>query len=192
MNVMKICSFIALVVSLSFSSVSAHAQTKETTPTSSSLVVAILDLNSIRRESLVVKNINEQIAVFRNEFRKSIKTEETALKAASKELAKKRNILSPEEFAKKRREFEQKVVAVQRLVQQSKQVLEKSRTKAMVVVEKTLNGIITKIALERDINIIFRRDVTILASRSLEITADVLKALNIQLPKVTVKKPVTK
>jgi len=72
---MKICSFIALVVSLSFSSVSAHAQTKKTTPTSSSLVVAILDLNSIRRESLVVKNINEQIAVFRNEFRKSTKTE---------------------------------------------------------------------------------------------------------------------
>ena len=189
---MKICSFIALVISLSFSSVSAHAQTKETTPTSSSLVVAILDLNSIRRESLVVKNINEQIAVFRNEFRKSIKTEESALKAASKELAKKRNILSPEEFAKKRREFEQKVVAVQRLVQQSKQALEKSRAKAMVVVEKTLNKIITKIALERDINIILRRDVTILAARSLEITADVLKALNIQLPKVVVKKPVTK
>ena len=100
---MKIVAFIALVVSLSFSSVSAHAQTKETTPTSSSLVVAILDLNSIRRESLVVKNINEQIAVFRNEFRKSIKTEETALKAASKELGNKRNILSREEFAKKRR-----------------------------------------------------------------------------------------
>ncbi len=189
---MKICSFIALVVSLSFSSVSAHAQTKKTTPTSSSLVVAILDLNSIRRESLVVKNINEQIDVFRNEFRKSIKTEESALKAASKELAKKRNILTPEGFAKKRREFEQKVVAVQRLVQQSKQALEKSRAKAMVVVEKTLNKIITKIALERDINIILRRDVTILASRSLEITADVLKALNIQLPKVTVKNPVTK
>lgn len=189
---MKICSFIALVVSLSFFSVSAHAQTKKTTPTSSSLVVAILDLNSIRRESLVVKNINEQIDVFRNEFRKSIKTEESALKVASKKLAKKRNILSPEEFAKKRREFEQKVVAVQRLVQQSKQALEKSRAKAMVVVEKTLNKIITKIALERDINIILRRDVTILASRSLEITADVLKALNIQLPKVTVKNPVTK
>ena len=189
---MKICTFIALVVSLSFASVGAHAQTKKTAPTSGSLVVAILDLSSIRRESLVVKNINEQIVVFRNGFRKSIKTEESALKAASQELAKKRNILTPEEFAKKRREFEQKVVAVQRLVQQSKQALEKSRAKAMVVVEKTLNKIITKIALERDINIILRRDVTILASRSLEITADVLKALNVQLPKVTVKKPVTK
>ena len=42
-------------------------------------------------EMIVVKNINEQIAVFRNEFRKSIKTEESALKAASKELAKKRD-----------------------------------------------------------------------------------------------------
>ena len=189
---MKICTFITLVISLFFVSAGAHAQTKKTAPMSASLVVAILDLSSIRRESLVVKNVNEQIVVFRNGFRKSIKTEESALKAASQELAKKRNLLTPEEFAKKRREFEQKVVAVQRLVQQSKQALAKSRAKAMVVVEKTLNKIITKIALERDINIILRRDVTILASRSLEITADVLKALNVLLPKVTVKKPVTK
>ena len=75
------------------------------------------------------------------------------------------------------------------MVQQSKQELEQTRSTAMIEVEKVLNKIITKIALDRDINIILRRDVTILASRSLEITSDVLKELNIILPKVKVKSP---
>ena len=62
----------------------------------------------------------------------------------------------------------------------------------MIKVEKVLNQIITKIALDRKINIILRRDVTILATRSLEITGDVLNELNLKLPKVKVKKPVKK
>ena len=184
--------FISLIVTISSSSIASYAQTKQTTTPNSGLSVAILDLTSIRRDSLVVNNIREQIETFREGFRESIQKEEAALKAANQDLAKKRNILTPEGFSKKRRIFQQKVVALQRLVQQSKQALEQTRSTAMVEVEKMLNQIITKIALDRDINIILRRDVTILSSRSLEITADVLKELNVKLPKVKVKKPVNK
>ena len=179
-----------LVIALSFSSTGSYAQTKQPDTSSAGLSIAILDLISIRRESLVVKNIREQIETFREVFQKNIQKEEIALKSANQSLAKKRNILSPEEFSKERRKFQQKVVALQRMVQQSKQSLEQTRSIAMVEVEKELNKIITKIALDRDINIILRRDVTILSSRSLEITADVLEILNAKLPRVTVKKPV--
>jgi Skp family chaperone for outer membrane proteins len=184
--------FLSLILTLSFTGVTSHAQNKQPVAPSANLNVAILDLTSIRRDSLVVNNIREQVEIFREGFSKSIQKEEVALKTANQDLAKKRNILSPEGFSKERRQFQQKVVALQRLVQQSKQALEQTRSTAMVEVEKMLNKIITKIALDRGINIILRRDVTILASRSLEITADVLKELNSKLPKVKVKKPVNK
>jgi Skp family chaperone for outer membrane proteins len=184
--------FLSLIITLSFTSISSHAQSKQTTSPNNGLSVAILDLNSIRRESLVVTNIRLQIDTFREDFRKKILKEEVALKAANQDLAKKRDILTPDEFSKERRKFQQKVAALQRLVQQSKQALEQTRSNAMVEVEKALNKIITKMALDRDINIILRKDVTILASRSLEITIDVLKELNAKLPKVKVKKPVNK
>jgi Skp family chaperone for outer membrane proteins len=186
---MNIYIFISLIISLSFASISSNAQNTQLSSQNSGLSVAILDLNSIRRDSLVVKNIREQIEIFREVFRKNIKKEEVALKAANQDLAKKRNVLTPEGFSKERRKFQQKLVTLQRLVQQSKQELEQTRSTAMIEVEKVLNKIITKIALDRDINIILRRDVTILASRSLEITSDVLKELNIILPKVKVKLP---
>ena len=182
----------SLIITLSLTNIGSYAQTLKPVAPVSGLSIAILDLTSIRRDSLVVKNIREQIETFREVFRKNIQKEEVALKAANQDLAKKRNILTPEEFSKERRQFQQKVVTLQRLVQQSKQALEQTRSIAMVEVEKMLDKIITKIALDRDINIILRRDVTILASRTLEITSDVLKELNSKLPKVKVKKPVNK
>ncbi len=182
--------YIFLVITLSFLGIESHAQTKQLVTPNTGLSVAILDLASIRRDSLVVNNIREQIETFREDFRKKIQKEEVALKAANQNLAKKRNILTPEGFSKERRQFQQKVTALQRLVQQSKQALDQTRSTAMLEVEKILNQIITKIALDRGINIILRRDVTILASRSLEITTDVLTELNAKLPKVNVKKPV--
>ena len=83
-------------MSLFFISINLHAQTNQSESQNSGLSVAILDLTSIRRDSMVVKNIREQIELFREGFRKNIQKEETALKAANQDLAKKRNILSPD------------------------------------------------------------------------------------------------
>ena len=189
---MKILTFIIFVLGLSFSFFDAHAQTQKSAAAEMGIRIAILDLGSIRRESLVVKNISEQISVYRDGFKKSIKNEETALKTANQELLKKRTLLSPEAFAEERRKFEQKVGGLQRMVQQSKQALDQARANAMIEVEKALNKIITKLAEQRGIHLILNRDVAILTSRSLEITAEVLKQLDTQLPKVKVQKPVAK
>jgi len=189
---MKNLKILALFLCLIFVSHEVNAQTQNTAPTDEKgIKIALLDLASIRRQSLVVKNIGEQIIAYRDGFRETIQKEEAALKAANQELAKKRTLLSPEAFNQERRGFEQKVLEVQQLVQKSKRALDEAQATAMVEVEKALNKIITKIAEERGLNLILRQDITILASRSLEITADVLKQLNEQLPKVKVQKPVT-
>ncbi len=192
LNTMKNIIGFALFLGLAFVSPDAHAQAQNPTPNdATTLKIALLDLASIRRQSLVVKNISDQILAYRDGFRENIQKEEAALKTANQELAKKRTLLSPEAFAQERRNFEQKVLAVQQLVQKSKRALDQAQAAAMVEVEKVLNKIITGIAEERNLNLILRQDITILASRSLEITGDVLKQLNEQLPTVKVDKPVT-
>lgn len=168
------------------------AQAQNKTPAVVTLKIAILDLASIRRNALVVQSVRKQLTAYQDGFRKSIQKEDVALKAANQALAKKRTLLSPEAFAQERRTFEQKVVQVQKLVQSSKIALDQVQAKAMVEVEKELNIIITKIAEARDISLILRRDVTILASRSFEITAAVLEQLDKQMPTVKVEKPVIK
>lgn len=151
--------------------------------------ILVLNLEEIRRLSKAVKGIREQISSFRNAFQSDIEKEEKALRVANKELAKKRTILSLEAFAKERRQFEQRVLAVQKLVQKRKRQLDKSRVRAMRAVEKHMNGIVSDIATKRQALLVLRRTDTVLVARDLDITAVVLKRLNKELVKVSVEKP---
>jgi len=154
--------------------------------------VAVLNMERIRREAAAVKDIRAQIEKYRNEFRQDVQKEEKALRAANQELAKKRTILSPEAFSKERRSFEQKVVEVQKLVQRYKVDLNQALGKAMLEVDRKLNGIVAKTAGNKNISIVFRRRQTILVARYLDMTDEVLQQLNAQLKKVAVAKPGTK
>jgi len=153
------------------------------------LRVIVLNLDEIRRNALVVKNIRDQIAEFRKGFQAGIQKEEDALRTANQELAKKRTILSPEAFAKERRQFEQRVVGVQKLVQKRKRQLDQAQVEAMFKVEEQLNKIISDIAQQRKASIVLRRNQTILVARDIDVTAEVLDRLNKELTQVAVKKP---
>ena len=156
------------------------------------LRIAILNMERIRREAVAIEGIRSQIEKFREEFRKDVQKEEDALRIANQELAKKRTILSPEAFSKERRQFEQKVVEVQKLVQRYKVDLNQALAKAMLQVDRKLNGIVADTAQKQDISIVFRRRQTILVARYLDTTDLVLKQLNAQLKNVIVAKPGTK
>lgn len=183
---------ISLFVLCGLLSVGGHVvaqETKQAPAESQGLRIAILDLAAIRRQAAAVQDINTQMGEFNKVFQQEVKKEEDALRAANQDLAKKRAILAPEAFAQERRNFEQKVVEVQRKVQEHKRALGKSRANAMVVVENELNKIIEGIAKENNLHLVLRRDLTILISRRLDITVEVLKRLNKALPNVKVAAP---
>ncbi len=174
----------------------AEAQTKATavpqTLENVSFKVVVLNLEAIRRESKAVRDIRAQIGEFRKTFQTEIQKEEEALRTANQELAKKRTILAPDAFAQERRQFEQRVVEVQRMVQGKKQSLDKAQADAMLKVENKLNEIITAFARDKNISLVLRRTQTILVARALDVTGEVLKKLDAQLAKVKVEKPGTK
>lgn len=153
------------------------------------LKIIVLNLDEIRRKAAVVKNIRDQIADYRKGFQAGIQKEEDALRTANQELAKKRTILSPEAFAKERRQFEQRVVGVQKLVQKRKRQLDQAQVEAMFKVEEQLNKIISDIAQARQASIVLRRNQTILVARDIDVTVEVLDRLNKELTQVPVKKP---
>ena len=142
------------------------------------LNIAVLNMLSIRRNALVILDINKQISEGQKIVREGIKKEENTLRIANQDLAKKRPVLSPEAYTLERKKFEQNVIKVQRLVQKRKQDLNKAKISALGKVEKTINQIITEIAKERGYLIILGSDQTILSSKKLDITAEVLKRLN--------------
>jgi len=179
-----LAAFVSMVLVTSDSS--AQEQTTETTV---SLPIAIVDMKAVRQQSTAMANIREQITTYRSGFQSQIKQEEEQLRAANQELARQRSILSAEAFAEERKKFEARLAEVQRLVQTRRQELDQSRETAMRSIQKELNGVIAEIAGERGVVLVLQRDQTILAARSLEITAEVIDRLNKKMPNAVVPPP---
>lgn len=168
----------------------AHAQETAPAQTGPSLVgVAVIDMNRIREESLAFKDINRQIEEHRSVFRAEIQKEEEALRETNKELNRQRSILSPEAFTAERVKFETKLSEVQRRVQELRRDLEQSRAAAMAELQGALNRTVADIAKEQSLELVVRRDQTVLVATSLDITGLVLDQINKALPSVEVPEP---
>ncbi|MAF94286.1 MAG: hypothetical protein CMM60_00760 [Rhodospirillaceae bacterium] len=151
--------------------------------------IAVIDVQKILIDALAVKNIRQQITKYGTSFEEEIEKDRKEIRTANQELARQRTILSPEAFAEKRRKFEQRVVEVQRLVQQRRRELDKSRNEAMMVVNKSYTEIVWKIANELNLAVILRKSQTAYAIPTLDITKEVLTRLDKKLPTVKVSNP---
>jgi len=153
------------------------------------LPFAILDVKKILREAKAVNKIREQIAAFGVKLESKIEKEREKLRKSNQELARQRTILTPEVFAEKRREFEQRVIEVQRIVQNRQRSLDKSRTDALQKVNETYLKIVKKMAMDRNLYMILRKVQTAYVNPAMDITNEVLVKLNKKQPTVTVVKP---
>lgn len=150
---------------------------------------AVLDVQVILRDAAAVKDIREQITKYGTKFEDEIEKERNEIRNANQELARQRTILSPEAFAGKRQQFEQRVVDVQKLVQQRQQELDVSRNEAMNTVNQAYMKIVSDIATERNLALIVRKDQTAFSTPALDVTKEILERLDKNLPKVKVAEP---
>ena len=176
---------IAFVAGVPFSGAQAQQQQPAATPSK----IAVLDLQRVLRDAVSVKDVNKQLATFREKFEATIKAERTALKEADQELGRQRQILSPEAFADERRKFEQKVRAAQLRADQRIRELEKVRNDAMLAVQRSLNGVVAGLAREKGFAMVIRSSQTVVVDSTLDLTNEVLARLDKELPTVKVAEP---
>ncbi len=180
-----------LVILASLTGPAAAQQPKTDKDVITLLNMAVINIEVIRRKSMAFKDISAQIVTYRKAIRADIQKEEEALRSANEELARKRAILAPETFAEERRQFEERLVQVQRTVQKRKKGLERVGLEALKKVEAVLNKIITEVAKEQSLGLILRKNQTVLVAKELDITPHVLKRLDTALPALKVSDPGT-
>ena len=161
-------------------------QAEEKIPVS---IIAVIDTQSILRESSAAKSVRTQIEAFRKTYRNEIAKAEELLRKEEQELKRQRPIISAEAFAIKRRQFEDNVAKVQRSVQDRTRTLDRIYSQSMNKVGKVMNSIVTKMAKKMEFNFVIDRAQVLFAAKNVEITQDVLKQLNKEIPKVKVTLP---
>ena len=147
-------------------------------------IAAVIDYQRILRDAAAARSIREQIEARRKAYQEEISKEEQRLHEADKEFAKQRSVLSPEAFAEKRREFEQDVAEVQRMVQERRRELDRMSAAALNEVKEALIEIVTSIAEERGFNLVLPSSEVLFFARSLDLTEEVLAKLDARLPQV--------
>jgi len=180
---------VSLILALAVSMLPISPAAAQATGATEAPIITVLDISKIRRDAASVKAIREQIINYQNKIQSEVQKEQEALRAAQQELAKKQSLLAPEAFAEERRKFEQRVVGVQKMVQERRQTLEQAQNAAMLQVERALNEIVASVAEKNGYDVILRLSQIVYVKRTLDITGIVLQELDKKLPTVQVDLP---
>jgi outer membrane protein len=151
-------------------------------------VVAVIDYQRILRDSAAARSIRDQVEARRNAYQEEINKQEQRLHEADKEVARQRSLLTAEAFAEKRRQYEQEVAQVQKMVQDRRRELDSVSAGALNEVKNALIAVVTGIADARGFNIVLPTSEVLFFARKIDLTDEVLAKLDESLPDVRVPK----
>ncbi|CEI84743.1 OmpH family outer membrane protein [Ehrlichia minasensis] len=153
--------------------------------------VAFIDRDIIISEALSVKSIRTQLDDKRAALQQDFAAREEELHKVEEELSKQKTILSSEAFEKKVADFKTKVSNLQQDISVKGAELENMYMNAMEMVYNKIKNISTKIAKEKNINLILfliKKNQVFYATDGIDFSNEVLERLNKELPNIEIKK----
>lgn len=173
----------ALMVFLSGGASSLLAQDQKTQ------VIAVIDVQQVLQESKAVKAMQSQVEGMRISFQADFTAKEDALRLKNEALQSQRDELSPEDFSKKRLDFEAEVVLIQQDFKNRKNQLDRLLVQAMGQVQSKLTEVVKGLAEERGADLVLAKSTVVLVSTDMEITSEALRRLNTELPIIALPDP---
>ncbi len=143
--------------------------------------IAMVDVDKILAESKAAKSLQTQIQAKKDTFQKEFAAKEKELKTTETSLLAEQGKIPAEDFNKKRKAYEEKIIETQKLFKKRRNSLDEGLNKAMQELRKNIVEASAGIADEKGYDIVLTRESVLLAEKSLDITDDVLKALDAKL-----------
>lgn len=146
--------------------------------------IAVVDVEALMSESAAAKSIKDQVQVQSDKFEAEMQALEKQLTADLEKLKKDSEKLSSEEKEKKGAEFFQKRAESKKTLKKRFSALRKGENQALTKLTDAIFEVCAKLAEERKYDLVITRANVIVGSKTLDITADVMKNLNATLPSV--------
>lgn len=152
-------------------------------------VLGVLDLQQVLTASSAAKMVIAQREKYMNTYQAQVSEQEKSLRDADRELDQQRVSLSQEELSRRRAEFQQRVGRFQKEVETRRRNLERAYTLAMNEIQVAVIRHTQDLAKRRGMNMVVYRSQVFLFDPVMDITNDVLAAVNASLPSVTMPDP---
>lgn len=147
--------------------------------------IAVVDVQKILTESKAAKDVQKQLDTQRDSFKQEMAKHEQELRDMEKEIAGDQSKTSAEDMAKKKQEFESKVLDARKLVQKRRQALEQAAAGAILSIRKEIAKVVADIAKKQDYALVLTRQDVVLVKEDLDITGEVMKGVDKNLPKLS-------
>ena len=148
--------------------------------------IAVVDIQYLVSNSSAGKSIRTQLDKQRNSYKSQIEKQEANLRAEEKKLAEQQAKLSKEDFATARKKFQEKVIAAQKGVQQRRVAFDKAYVTAMDKLREHVVKIVADLSAKKGVSLVMAREDLVLVDQRLDMTAEVLKALNAKVSSIPV------
>jgi len=150
-------------------------------------VTAIVDVPRVLKESTAAQSVRSQLDTQRSKFQSEISKEEEQLRSSEKELIKLREEGKKDAFAELEQKLQDRFTKVERYVQTRRKALDQAYTKSMDTVRDNLVSVVATIAKSKGITLVVVKQQVIWNDTAIDLTDEVLAALNAKLPSVSVE-----
>ncbi|PZQ44965.1 MAG: outer membrane family protein [Micavibrio aeruginosavorus] len=140
--------------------------------------IGIVDVEYILAQSKAAQSLQKQIQAKKEAFQKEFSAKEKELKTTENSLLAEQGKVTAEEFAKKRKAYEEKIIETQKLFKKRRGALDDGLANAMKELRKNIVEATTAVASEKKYDIVVTRESVLIAEKNLDITPEVLKALD--------------
>lgn len=151
--------------------------------------MAVVDVQEIMKQSKAASKLRDQLEAQKNTLQKDLSKEEDGLRDQEKELADKRGVLAADAFEQKRRDFQDKVAAFQKKVQERSRDLDQKFASGSSQIRKTMLEAVADVADKNGYNMVFSRADLLIFDKTLDVTDQVLKIVDQKLPEVKPEAP---
>ncbi len=153
-------------------------------------LIAVVDVQKIMQESLAAQGVKKKLEAQRVKFQSEIEREENDLRQAEQTLTKERASVSPQTYVDHEQQLRQRFAAVETHVQARRKTLDKSYADTMALVRTAILGIVAEVAHNHGAMLVVTQQEILWADPHLDMTDEVLKRLDQNLPKIEVVAPV--
>lgn len=148
--------------------------------------IAVVDVQALLNDSKAGKSVQEQLKKQRESFKDEFSKLEKELAETQKSLAEEKDQKS-DAFLAKKKDFETRMMEANKLVQERRQALEAAASQSLMELRKEIVKVVAEISEKESYTVVITRQNVVLAEKDKDITEQVMKQLDKQLPDLKLK-----
>lgn len=164
----------------------------ETAVKAGDLRIAVVSMEQIQKEATVLDNLHKQRESMENKLKNKLEKEQKEIEKEKADIEKSQDVLSQEALQRRVVEYQRRVNQFQRMLSENAQAIETSYQEALATIQKKhLDPIIEGVIKKKNLDLVIDGRMARMGAntKGLDITDEVVKALNAKISSVKMETP---